>query len=68
MENGQTGEQEGRAEDVWPIGWHGHEQAQLRRLAKQPLWMKLLWLQEANRFARHMQRQRLDRRPGEKKE
>jgi hypothetical protein len=68
MENRQADDQKSAEEGPWPVGWQDHEQAQLRRLAKQPLWMKLLWLQEANRIARHMQRQRPDRRSGEKKE
>ena len=41
---------------VWPVGWESHRQAQLRRMAKQPLWKKLLWLQEVNRIARHLRR------------
>ena len=35
----------------------------LRRMAKQPLWKKLLWLQEVNRIARHMHRPRRDPLP-----
>ena len=57
----------GEREQSWPVGWEAHRQAQLRRLAKQPLWKKLLWLQEVNRIARHMRRRRPDSRPdGEK--
>lgn len=55
-------EQESRTEDAWPVGWQSHELAQLRRLAKQPLWKKLLWLQEVNRIARYMRRRRSDDR------
>jgi len=52
-----------RTEDAWPVGWAAHEEAQLRRMAKQPLWKKLLWLQEVNRIARHMRRRNPGARP-----
>jgi hypothetical protein len=56
-------EQNKRVEDAWPVGWASHEQAQLRRMAKQPLWKKLLWLQEVNRIARRMRRRQDHPRP-----
>ena len=31
---------------VWEVGWDGHEEAQARRLAARPLWVKLEWLEE----------------------
>lgn len=35
-------------EQVWERGWDGHERAQLRRMAKLPMWDKLQWLEEAH--------------------
>jgi hypothetical protein len=43
--------------ESWPVGWESHRLAQLRRFARQPLWKKLLWLQEVNRVARNMRRE-----------
>ena len=39
---------------TWEKGWAGHQEAQLRRLAKLPLADKLAWLEEAHRLVRHL--------------
>ncbi|TMQ69740.1 MAG: hypothetical protein E6K81_14220 [Candidatus Eisenbacteria bacterium] len=38
----------------WDVGWEGHSLAQLRRLARLPLWEKIAWLEEAQRLAGHL--------------
>ena len=48
-------------ERAWDRGWDEHKRAQLRRLARLPLWEKLAWLEEAQRIARHLGRQRPER-------
>jgi hypothetical protein len=35
---------------IWEIGWEGHEQLQLRRLAALPFADKLAWLEQAHRL------------------
>ena len=39
---------------VWERGWDGHEEAQLRRLARLPFAEKLQWLEEAARLVEHL--------------
>ena len=51
-DNEQNGEQ------LWEDGWDGHRQAQMRRLARLPMWEKLGWLEEAHNIVRHLQAQR----------
>lgn len=41
-------------EQGWERGWEGHMLAQQRRLARLPLWEKLAWLEEAQRFAEQL--------------
>ena len=41
-------------ERSWDAGWEGHSLAQLRRMARLPLWEKLAWLEEAQRLARQL--------------
>ena len=43
-------------EQIWERGWDGHERAQRERLARLTLEQKLDWLEEAQRFARDIQR------------
>jgi hypothetical protein len=45
-------------EHLWENGWEGHRGAQMRRLARLPLWEKLGWLEEAHNIVRHLQAQR----------
>ena len=40
----------------WDVGWEGHSLAQLRRMARMPLWEKLAWLEEAQRLAQRLAR------------
>jgi hypothetical protein len=40
----------------WDVGWEGHSLAQLRRMARLPLWEKIAWLEEAQRLARQLAR------------
>jgi hypothetical protein len=47
-----------RDERAWEAGWEGHSLAQLRRLARLPLWEKLAWLEEAQRLAARLAAQR----------
>jgi len=42
----------------WERGWDGHEDAQLRRLARLPMTEKLQWLEEAQRLAERLSRAR----------
>ena len=37
--------------DPWPRGFEEHQLQQLRRLAALPLWLRLEWLEEAQRLA-----------------
>jgi len=46
-----------QAERGWEIGWQGHEEAQLRRMARWSLREKIRWLEEAARLVEHLQRQ-----------
>jgi hypothetical protein len=41
---------------TWESGWDDHEQKQLRRLAKLSLEQKLVWLEEAHRLVRNMEK------------
>jgi len=41
-------------ETTWEEGWNGHQEAQLRRLARLPLADKLTWLEEAHDLVRHL--------------
>ena len=49
-------ENEQPQEEAWPVGWEGHERAQLLRMASLPLPLKLRWLEEAQVVADHLQR------------
>lgn len=51
-------------EDTWPAGWDGHQQAQLRRLARLTLAEKLAWLEEADGLVRQLRRGRLQAAAG----
>ena len=42
------------AERAWERGWDGHALEQLRRLARLSLAEKIAWLEQAQRFARHL--------------
>jgi hypothetical protein len=41
-------------DEVWPVGFEGHELDQLRRAARWPMWQKLRCLQEMGRLARRL--------------
>jgi len=43
-------------EHAWESGWEDHERQQLRRLAKLSLAEKLVWLEEAHRLVRNLQK------------
>lgn len=45
-------------EAAWPVGWEGHERAQLLYWAGLPMHVKLAWLEEAQRLVEHLSRQR----------
>ena len=45
----------------WEQGWHGHELAQMRRMARLSLSEKLVWLEEAHRLVEHLGQQRQNR-------
>ncbi|MDD5308707.1 MAG: hypothetical protein PHU25_15425 [Deltaproteobacteria bacterium] len=47
-------EKETGEEHLWERGWDGHEQAQLRRLARLPFSEKLRWLEDAQHFVRQV--------------
>ena len=36
---------------LWERGWEGHAEAQRRRVAEWPMWLKLQWLEDAQRLA-----------------
>jgi len=42
----------------WERGWDGHLSEQRRRLAKLPLAEKLQWLEEAQRLAKYLNKDR----------
>ena len=44
-------------EHCWEHGWQGHEVAQLRRMARLPLWEKIRWLEDAARLAEFLRNQ-----------
>lgn len=44
----------------WEHGWNEHEMAQMRRMARWPMWEKLAWLEEAHRLVESMRRQTQD--------
>lgn len=48
-------EQDKRA---WDRGWDEHQRQQQRRLAQLSLYEKILWLEEAQKVAEHLKRQR----------
>jgi hypothetical protein len=54
------------ADRSWTAGWEAHEAAQLRRLARLPLWQKLQWMEEMNRIIRHLRTQTPAPFPGER--
>ena len=45
-------------ERIWEAGWDGHLDAQLRRMARLPLWEKIAWLEDAQRLAARLTAQR----------
>jgi hypothetical protein len=47
-----------QAERVWEEGWEGHERLQRQRMARLTLAQKLEWLEEAQRLAQTLTRQR----------
>lgn len=47
--------------DAWEGGWAVHRLAQLRRTGNLPWPDKLRWLEEAQRLASHMRRDRIRR-------
>ena len=40
----------------WDRGYDGHADAQRRRIAALPLWLKIEWLEEMQRLMTHMHR------------
>ncbi len=44
-------------EHCWEKGWQGHEEAQLRRMARWSLRDKILWLEEAARVVERISKQ-----------
>lgn len=44
------------AERYWETGWQGHERAQLRRMARWPLWEKIRWLEQAAELVNSLER------------
>ena len=44
-------------ERCWEVGWQGHEDAQLRRVARWSLREKIIWLEEAARLAEYIRKQ-----------
>ena len=48
-------------ETLWERGWDGHNQSQLRRLARLPLGEKIRWLEEAQQLVWRLSQER-DRR------
>jgi hypothetical protein len=53
-----------RVEYCWENGWQGHEDAQLRRMARWSLRDKIRWLEEAARLAKHLHKQAAPPVPG----
>ena len=49
---------EPESEEVWEVGWEGHRQQQMERMAKLPLAEKLAWLEEAHRLVLQLQKSR----------
>ena len=45
---------------AWAVGWDGHQEQQLRRLARLPLVEKLRWLEETHYLVRHLSRTSLE--------
>ena len=54
---GQMDEPNDPTEGAWPVGWDGHERAQLLRMAAWPLPLKLRWLEEAQAVVEHLRSQ-----------
>ena len=50
------GERKESAEQVWDRGWSGHAEAQRRRLADLPLWVRIDWLEETQRMLAALRR------------
>ena len=44
-------------EPCWEVGWQGHEEAELRRVAQWSLREKIIWLEEAARLAEYIHKQ-----------
>ena len=49
-----------KGEGEWEVGWDGHRDAQRRRIAMLSLVEKIRWLEEAQRLAEHLQREKPD--------
>lgn len=47
----------------WDRGYEGHADAQRRRIAALPLWLKIEWLEEMQRLIAHMDRSDLPKSP-----
>lgn len=45
-------------ERAWDRGWEEHARAQRLRMANLPLWVKLQWLEDAQRMLQHMGREK----------
>ena len=46
-----------QAEYCWEKGWQGHEDAQLRRMARWSLREKIRWLEEAAKLVESLRKQ-----------
>ena len=55
-----------RDDRQWELGWEGHADAQLRRLARLPLIDKLAWLEEAQRVVDHLAQAPRRREPADR--
>ncbi len=47
----------------WDRGFEGHAEAQRRRIAALPLWLRIEWLEETQRLLERMKRVDLTMRP-----
>lgn len=45
-----------RDETGWERGWHGHDLAQRRRIARLPLYVKIKWLEDTQRLVQNLAR------------
>ena len=50
----------GDSETVWEKGWEGHEEQQLRRLARLPFVEKRRWLEGAHHLMQHLSNARMN--------